>query len=744
MKNFLGFLIICVLIPLLTLSCDNDVNGDIGEAGRPIKRILEEKGNYGQFIKALELSGYDKLVNGGGLVTVFAPDDDAFRDFLKTEYSVNDVEDIPTEELNVIIGYHIIQFAYDPDDFLAFSSSSEGSGNGDGSSYKYKTYGKAPVKLFTDPRTGRKVHLYSREKFLPVLSSRLFKTRNISNPEKDYKRFFPNVEWAGTDNTLYSGDAVIQDMGIKAANGFLYTVDKVLKPLPSIYDRIASEDMSEYSIIKEMFDRINTYTYDANLTKNYSPTGDSLFLFNHWTAPSKNAEIPEIASEWTYHNENGVVFVNDTKYTNLCFFPKDNVLGPYLKEYFKELGTYEAKNFLDVIPDNAIFHFLKSHIYGYQEIKFPSEFNGTPIIGPNGEKYYLDAESVTPFFCSNGIIYGIDKILEPAVFTHLTETILREPYFDFYSRAFNIKNMYQQTVDDNNRFTLFVQDDIDLNAAGYISGVSTIGKGSYIFKRQSKNMNETQISDMLMSQFMYGRLPSMENIDYQRYFVSKDNKTYFYVKDKALYDALDNEVPVRRTVDASNGMVIQTGRVIPGRQGAYSESGKKSEFAKFRQLLVKAEIGNNSGGLTNSMAGMTDAIVFLPVNEAVDKAQAAGFIPSDIDTLRSYLKYYFVQLKKNKLDNFLLPGLGPDGMTSEAFSGRFTTMSEYVVEDDIKYMDISWSPEESSHLTLSDTHGTTMTTVDDRVELRTNAAVYALDRCFDYRKIFRKGKGANY
>ena len=736
-----------ILATVLTVSCNKDRDFAQGSSGLSIMQLLEDKGQYGRFIEAIHLSGYDKLVDGGGLVTVFAPDDAAFDKFLRDNYSTSEISDIPEDELKTIVGYHLIQFAYEPKDFLAFSQSSDdrSTDGGDGSSYKYKTYGKAPVKLFTDPRTGRNVNLYSREKFLPVFSSKLFKTRGIADPEADYKKYFPDVDWAGSDNALYSGNARIREMGLQAVNGFLYTVDRVLEPLPTVYEMLSGDNMSDYSIIKAMFDRINTYTYDASLTKNYSPNGDSLYLFYHWTAPSKNSEIPEIASEWTYHNENGAVFVNDTKYTNLCFFPKDEVLEPYLKEYFKALGTYEAKYFLDVIPDNAIYHFLKSHIYGSQEIIYPSELDGAPVIGPNGEKYQLVSDCVEPHFCANGIIFGTDRILVPSVFTHMTETIFREPDFDFYSRAFNVKNMYQQTVDENNSFTLFIQDDIDLNAEGYISGVSSVTRGSYSFKKAGKNLTETNISDMLMSEFMYGRLPDMDNIADQRYFVAKDNKTYFYVKDKVLYDALDEEIPVRRTIEASNGLVIQTGRPVPSRNGGFAATSAKTEFTQFRKLMQQAEIGNASGGLINSMAGLTDAVVFLPTNEAILEAKGKGFIPSDKDTLRMYLKYHFVQLKKNKLDNFLLPGLGPDGMTDEAFSGEFVTMSDYVVEDDRKMMTISWdpSPESVRHLTISDCNGNSISTVDDRIELRTNSANYVIESCFDYREIFRKSVSVN-
>ena len=728
-----------VLSSVFALSCTKDDKSGSGSSADTILQILEERGNYSQFIKALELSGYDKLVGGGGLVTVFAPDDEAFSVFLSKKYSARDVSEVPAEELSVLMGYHLIQFAYEPNDFLAFSTSAStdtGEG-GDGSSFKYKTYGKSPVKTIKDPITSRKVNVYSREKFLPVFSSKLFQTRKLADPEKDYRRFFPDVDWNGTDSQLYAGDALVEERGIQAVNGFLYIVSKVLEPAPTVYDRLSEDDMAEYSIIKEMIDRTNQYTYDATVTRNYSSSGDSLYYFYNWTAPSKTSEIPELASEWTYHNENGVVFENDTRLTNICFLPKNDVLEPYLKDYFKEYGTYDAADFLDVIPDNAIYHFLRSHIYGLQDILFPSELDAGSISGPNGEKYYVSSDEVDVKFCSNGVIYGMDKVFVPAVYVHLTRPVMESPDFQFYARAFNVKNMYQQTVDEGNRFTLFIQNDEDLVSGGYTSSVSTTGKGVYNYKLRGASINETTVSALLMSQFMYGELPSIAGEEMQRYFVCKDNTTYFYIKNQSLYDSSDEEIFTRNITDELNGTVIQTTRIIPSRKGAFSESGKKADFTQFRRLMMKAEIGNAAGGLINSMAGMKDAMVFIPTNDAVLEAEAAGKIPSDVKELAKYLKYYFVSLSKNKLENFLLPGLGPEGMTASAFSGTYVTYSDYVVEDDKKNITISWNPDESMHMTLTDMYGNSINTVDGRVELRTNAAVYPIESCFDYRILFQ-------
>ena len=46
---------------------------------------LEERGDYRLFLEAARLSGYEYMLAGKGLCTVFAPNDDAFRAWMQRE-----------------------------------------------------------------------------------------------------------------------------------------------------------------------------------------------------------------------------------------------------------------------------------------------------------------------------------------------------------------------------------------------------------------------------------------------------------------------------------------------------------------------------------------------------------------------------------------------------------------------------------------------------------------------------------
>ena len=91
--------------------------------------------------------------------------------------------------------------------------------------------------------------------------------------------------------------------------------------------------------------------------------------------------------------------------------PQDDVLKEYLKNYFSEYGTQTQEDFLGLIPKNAIYHFLRAHVYGTRDLILPSELNMSPVVGVNGERFNLSTSELKDVrYCSNGVIYGMDKV----------------------------------------------------------------------------------------------------------------------------------------------------------------------------------------------------------------------------------------------------------------------------------------------------------------------------------------------
>ncbi|MCK4920545.1 MAG: fasciclin domain-containing protein, partial [Bacteroidales bacterium] len=77
---------------------------------------LKSVENTSVFVRALELTGYDTIVDVTGSFTIFAPSDEAFAAYFSDnpEYG-SSVENIPPDDLLKLVKYHIIQNAWTKD-----------------------------------------------------------------------------------------------------------------------------------------------------------------------------------------------------------------------------------------------------------------------------------------------------------------------------------------------------------------------------------------------------------------------------------------------------------------------------------------------------------------------------------------------------------------------------------------------------------------------------------------------------
>ena len=67
--------------------------------------VLADRGNYQLFLQGAELAGFRDVLEGKGLCTVFAPANEAMKHYLNGK----SLQDIPENELKVLIGMHIVE-----------------------------------------------------------------------------------------------------------------------------------------------------------------------------------------------------------------------------------------------------------------------------------------------------------------------------------------------------------------------------------------------------------------------------------------------------------------------------------------------------------------------------------------------------------------------------------------------------------------------------------------------------------
>ena len=118
-KCTLQTMLCLVLASLFAVSCHDIADDDHYKSPSWLKgnawEVMESEGNHSLFLQAIELTGYKPVVNGQSVMTVMAPDDDAWRTFLQQRgyASVEDMNAKAPAELKKTVGYHLMYYAYD-------------------------------------------------------------------------------------------------------------------------------------------------------------------------------------------------------------------------------------------------------------------------------------------------------------------------------------------------------------------------------------------------------------------------------------------------------------------------------------------------------------------------------------------------------------------------------------------------------------------------------------------------------
>lgn len=125
MKNAIGkYVVLCSVLCLAVFwsSCqDNLEYYDTPDSLKgSIYETLQERGNYSIFLKGVDMAGYAPILQGKGVYTVMAPNDEAFTAYLKNERGVNSIEELSSEELQKLIGFHILYYSFDKNKLVNF------------------------------------------------------------------------------------------------------------------------------------------------------------------------------------------------------------------------------------------------------------------------------------------------------------------------------------------------------------------------------------------------------------------------------------------------------------------------------------------------------------------------------------------------------------------------------------------------------------------------------------------------
>lgn len=670
-----------------------------------------EHGNYSIFLEGADIAGFTNMLKGRSIMTVMAPDDEAFQTYL-SEKGYASIKDMPVEEVKKLIGFHLMDYSYTKDMLVNFRP--EGTSLGDDNSqttdldaglyYKHRTRSQDEPTWETNPATNEDVLVYHRQRFLPVFSYQYFQTRKI-DAQTNYEYFYPNSTWTGADGFNVS-NASVKEYGIIANNGYIYTLDRVLEPLETIYTELeANPDFSTYV---NLYNSFGSYTVNNELTTDYAASYGVDEIYQHTFT-----NVPNIANEWPTDSEYSFSLLCSAAYT--IFAPTNEAIEDFFERFWKP-GGY---NSLDEVDKVALSEFIYNYIYA-GDMLFPSDLQATgddALLSSAGTPLNIDPYSVAEdrrIMCVNGALYGLDNIDTPASFSTVVGPIFKNKTSLSFLYALSGSGLFSNYVSDMGNYIMVIPTTDQFSDAGIYTVTSTQEL------EQDTEDGRVALTSSQKQDIMYMHSASLATgesnelpVTGSKVYPLQKSWNYWFVKDgKMTCSALFNlQLNPQNTVSDPFAAFHKTETTENGTVYSFdyngiftAESGdivrdiaicadKNYIYHHFTQLLKQAGLISGED-LVPSYYGRF--ITFIPTNEAIEKAVAENRIPgfengsfdadgnltgtvTDTQALRDYMYSYFITLGDNGITSY--PYVGSD-MKSGTYYGHAENVKGLIYTDD--------------------------------------------------------------
>lgn len=501
--------------------------------------VMEDRGDFSLFMKAVDRSSYASLVKGKGIVTVMAPTDDAFSAYL-SKHNYSSVEDISQTELDKLIGYHLIYYSYTKQNFLFYNPNGiDAELDVPGAYFKFRTKSRDAISTAKDYASGGVMRkIMHKDRFIPVISDYSLSGWQTS-PKDEYEKMFPGSTYTGGTNSFNISNAGIVGDEIVTDNGYLYVIDQVLEPLETLYTEMSQEG-SEYSKFAEMYDRFVKYEYDEDATTDYG-NGDSLFVHSHYS-------LPPIACEWT-NLTMGIPDYSQLHYLSAISFmilaPDNAAIDNFYQKYWA--ASFSSLDELNFVP---LYYFMNEHANTYMSKMF-SATSLSQII--NMYDIYDGSTIAEPSYvkvCTNGIFGGMKgNVITPEAFeSPIAPALCNKDYnlFALIAHRGALINKIKSIYDT--QFNVFFPNDQMLKRTEYNGDFIQYSKGNpYIINDeqvQVANAEDGTISNISSAQaqeiagaHITDKVVSTRNANSEVIYSSYNDFEYLYRVDDKIYSS---------------------------------------------------------------------------------------------------------------------------------------------------------------------------------------------------------------
>ena len=658
-------------------------------------QVMESEGNHSSFLRAIELTGYKPIVNGQTILTIAAPNNEAWQAFLQEQgyASVDDMFQQAPETLKKTVGFHLMYYAYDWDKLVNFRPS-EGDGATDeqkeadaGLWYKHRTRSQDEMEDMRGKLNGvdTTVTVYHYERFLPVLSSKFFATKGI-DAKTNYEYFFPNSQWTerNGDGFQIANASVKDNNAVVTDNGYLYHVNQVVRPMETIYQTLKQN--ANYSDFISLYDQYAEFTEAA--TETNDKVGKVVYTLTH-------DGLPNIACEWPVTDYRRMETLERAAYN--IFAPSNQAIDRFFNDYWTAEGGYQSLSDLDPL---IMQYFIIQSFAQSNEPVFPEEIRKEQVVTSFGTPININPDNVSDrLFCENGVVYGMDNMEAPAIFSSVAGPAFKDTTYQCFLYTLDKSDLILSLASNKSEFVVLVPSNLQYNQnePEMRLNVTSQGKNLEVFNETDggyANMGQGQARDIINIHIA----PNLNALKTTGTQVVESNTAfnYWFINDgKITTNALFNEqlnptytgTPfVGFTEITNNGQAWKNGRayayesqdLFKPQSGDGLEhllaigNDKNYEYYLFSQLLQKSGMVT-SGKMSSIFVEGERAVVFVPTNDAIKQnlAQIPGADKLTVaddgtlsgtptaaqkSTLANYLRKYFMTSQTNTITSYPYPG----------------------------------------------------------------------------------------
>lgn len=679
MKKHPTINLILVVLIILCVGCekisDHEKYQRPGWLPGKLYTTLSAQGNLSLFAECLRLTGLDTIIDVSGCFTVFAPTDKAMENYL-SENQYASFSDIPLDELERIVEFHIIQNPWTLEQLKTLSAYGWRTGDDDhvySYAYKRKTIYKKPVEKYWIKKEKnldrivldsagsdryKRVYVESR-KYVPIFYDEYVNVNGLTS--EDFSFYFNRAYEPG--NVYYAGARILQ-ADIFAENGFIHTIDRVVNPMLNAEELLEREMPGEsYQLFLEMlYWYYPTFEPNEPATNNQPEVRLGGVVDTLWDLEYYDLEFAiqkeRIGSEGPYVNQTLVRH-------NGMFVPVDNAFREFIDGILTVTSGYphwrDIRSLQKDVAEIIIARHLKSvPIY-------PSTYHYHEIFREEGSFRQHEGDIIRKEFGSNCTFIGLGSYIPDRVFTSVTGPVFLRPAYSSFRRALQYSGIEEVIANHHGELCFFPIPDFALEVdSSLMLNWTDYDEGEYNFmefnrlRERIEFLSPGELGNRIMNHVGTSLPSGSANKEFIRtlggnYIIwnNTDNTVRGTLPSTIGYngDVIKTCYPVQLDEPADNGEVWSV-RYWFNNENAGMRA-VLSGYPEFFKLLLKAGLFDSHSAGYTFLDRSENYTVFVPSEEALASCQADTMSSG---VLADFLKSHFLQGAIIFTDNKQPPG----------------------------------------------------------------------------------------